>query len=111
MYTVTLRFEDEKTLPVQWTAVPAGQTLLELLLDNNVNVRHDCGGVCYCTTCSIHVEKGGEFIDPPTTREIDFLKKVPDRKPASRLACQCLLLEGRGAIDLLLPTTRRQPRS
>lgn len=107
MYTITLRFEDEKASPVKWKAVPPGQTLLELFLDHNINVRHDCGGVCYCTTCCVHVEKGGEFIETPTKREIDLLKRVPDRKPASRLACQCLLPEGRGAIDLLLPRVHR----
>ena len=102
MYTVNISFADENGPPLQLKLVKAGQTLLQILLSNNINIRHDCGGVCYCTTCHVVIENGTAFIEEPSKREIDFLKRVEQRKANSRLACQCLLLKGMGKIDLII---------
>ncbi|GAA4753878.1 2Fe-2S iron-sulfur cluster-binding protein [Flavisolibacter ginsenosidimutans] len=102
MYTIIVSFTDKKS-PLQLKRIAAGQTLLEVLLNDDVNIRHDCGGVCHCTTCHIYIEKGGNFLEEPSKRETDFLKKVAQRKPESRLACQCLLLAGKGEITVRLP--------
>jgi len=103
MYTINISFTDKKTLPLQLKREAAGQTLLEVLLNSDVNIRHDCGGICHCTTCHIYIEKGGNFLEEPSKRETDFLKKVAQLKPESRLACQCLMLEGKGEILVRLP--------
>ena len=103
MYTVSIFYGDQKLPSLQLKRIRAGQTLLEVLLNNGVNIRHDCGGICHCTTCHLYIETGEAFVEEPTKRETDFLKKVAQRKPASRLACQCLLLEGKGEIAVRLP--------
>jgi 2Fe-2S ferredoxin len=103
MYKITVFTGMNDALPAVLKGVAEGETLLEVLLRNKVNIRHDCGGVCYCTTCHIYIEKGETFVDKASKREEDFLKKVAHRKPTSRLACQCLLLEGAGEIELRLP--------
>lgn len=103
MYNVTVSFAGKKPSPLRLKRIAVGQILLEVFLNNDVDIRHDCGGVCHCTTCHVYVESGQDFLEPATKRETDFLKKVAHRKPESRLACQCLLLEGKGEITVRLP--------
>lgn len=105
MYTISFFHEKNGFSPKQNLRAKPGEILLEILLRNKVPVRHDCGGVCYCTTCHVYIEKGQEFLEEPSKRENDFLKRVAERKAASRLACQCLLLEGSGKIEVHLPKT------
>ena len=102
MYTVSLLLEDD-SLPEQKLRAKPGEILLEVFLRNKIAIRHDCGGVCHCTTCHVYIEEGNHFIEAPSKRENDFLKKVAERKAASRLACQCLLVKGRGEIEVHLP--------
>ena len=79
------------------------QTVLEIGLKNGIEIPHRCGGVCHCTTCHIYIEKGMELLEPPSRREIDFLKKVIGVKLNSRLSCQCLLIDSSGEIELSIP--------
>src|SRR5437588_636241 len=106
MYTLNVLFENAKLSPVQVKKIKEGETLLEVFLRNNIVIRHDCGGVCHCTTCHVYVERGEAFLEEPTKREKDFLKKVAGFKATSRLACQCLLAEGNGEIEVLLPNAQ-----
>jgi 2Fe-2S ferredoxin len=103
MYTIKLNFEQKGLEPVTLTNVEEGQTLLEIALKNNIELHHNCGGVCACTTCHLYINKGMEFIDEITDREEDFIDRAVNPRLNSRLGCQSLLLEGNGEIDVTIP--------
>ncbi len=103
MYTIKFNFEQKGLEPVILENVEPGQTLLEIALKNDIELHHNCGGVCACTTCHLYVEKGMDSIDEITDREEDFIDRAVNPKLNSRLGCQSLLLDGGGEIEVLLP--------
>jgi len=103
MYTVRFKFEEKGIEPVTLTEVEPGQSLLELALRNDIDLHHNCGGVCACTTCHLYIEKGMDYIDEISDREEDFIDRAVNPRLNSRLGCQSLLLEGDGEIEVILP--------
>ena len=104
MYTVHVKFGEKNLHPVVLKNVEYGQTLLELLLKNKIELNHECGGVCSCTTCHVYVENGMMHIEEKSKREDDFInKKIDKRLNSSRLSCQALILEGGGEIKIIIP--------
>lgn len=103
MYTVRFNFEQKGLEPVILPNVAAGQSLLEIALMNDIELHHNCGGVCACTTCHLYIEKGMESIDELTDREEDFIDRAVNPRLNSRLGCQSLLLDGDGEIEVVLP--------
>ena len=103
MYTIQFNFEQKDLQPLTLEKVEAGQTLLEIALTNDIELHHNCGGVCACTTCHLYVEKGMEFIDELSDREEDFIDRAVSPRLNSRLGCQSLLLEGEGRIEVTIP--------
>lgn len=103
MYTVKFNFEQKGLEPVTLENVEAGQTLLEIALKNDIELHHNCGGVCACTTCHLYIEKGMDYIDEITDREEDFIDRAVNPRLNSRLGCQSLLNDGDGEIEVILP--------
>src|ERR1051325_1865190 len=103
MYTVKFKFEQQGLEPVVFTNVEDGQSLLEIALKNDIELHHNCGGVCACTTCHLYVEKGMEFIDEISDKEEDFIDRAVNPRLNSRLGCQSVLLDGDGEIEITLP--------
>lgn len=103
MYTIKINFEQKDLAPVTLENMEAGQTLLEIALKNDIELHHNCGGVCACTTCHLYIEKGMEHIDELTDREEDFIDRAVNPRLNSRLGCQSLLLDGSGEIEITLP--------
>jgi 2Fe-2S ferredoxin len=103
MYTVTFKFEQQALEPITLTNVDDGQSLLELALKNDIELHHNCGGVCACTTCHLYVEKGMEFIDEISDKEEDFIDRAVNPRLNSRLGCQSVLLNGEGEIEARIP--------
>ena len=103
MYTIRFSFIQKGIEPVIVREIEPDQTLLEIALKNDIELHHNCGGVCSCTTCHLYIEKGMEFIDAMERRENDYLNRVMDRRPVSRLGCQSLLLAGEGKMEILVP--------
>jgi 2Fe-2S ferredoxin len=103
MYRISFSFIQPGIEPVMLENVEPGQTLLEVALKNDIELHHNCGGVCSCTTCHLFIEKGMEFIDDMSKREKDFVKTIMGHKTNSRLGCQSLLLEGKGGLDITVP--------
>jgi 2Fe-2S ferredoxin len=109
MFTITFRFEQEGIVPVVLQNVEAGNTLLEVALNADIELHHNCGGVCSCTTCHLYIESGIEFIDEASKREQDYLTRAMHARNISRLGCQSLLREGNGSISILVPDQRILP--
>ena|SRR5688572_1745496 len=103
MYKVKFNFEEKGMSPLTVDNVEPGQTLLEIALKNDIELHHNCGGVCACTTCHIYIEQGMDYIDEITDREEDFIDRAVNPRLNSRLGCQSLLLDGSGEIEVLLP--------
>ncbi len=103
MYSITFKFEQKKLTPITLSNVESGQSLLEVALNNNIELHHNCGGVCACSTCHLYVEEGGLCLAELTDKEEDFIDRAVCPKINSRLGCQCILKPGQGKIVVTLP--------
>ena len=103
MYTIKFNFEQKGLEPLIFENVEARQTLLEIALKNDIELHHNCGGVCACTTCHLYIEKGMDFIDEISDKEEDFIDRAVNPRLNSTLGCQSLLLEGSGEVEVTIP--------
>lgn len=103
MYTITYQFEQKGISPITLNNIGDGQSLLEVALKNDIDLHHNCGGVCACSTCHLYVEQGDDLLEELTDREEDFIDRAVNPRINSRLGCQCVLLEGAGNITITLP--------
>ena len=107
MYTIKIHFEEPGLEPIILEHIEPGQSILEICLNHDLNLHHNCGGVCTCSTCHIHMHKGGMHLEEKSRREADFLKKALQSDEDSRLACQCLLVDKEGEIEITIPDQRQ----
>ena len=103
MYAVKINIKHDRTEQKLVSNVAPGQTLLEVLQEAEVDLPFTCGGVCSCSTCHIILQQGQHFLDEKSRREMDFIKRAKNPEANSRLACQCLLLEDCGEIEITIP--------
>ncbi len=92
MAKITFKFEDE-SLPPQSFEMEEGDSILDIALDNDVELNHNCGGVCACSTCHVYVNEGMDSLQEISDKEEDFIDRARNPKLNSRLACQCVLEE------------------
>ncbi len=103
MYTITFKFEQKGLEPVTIEDVKQDQSILEVALTNDIELHHNCGGVCACSTCHLYVEKGEVFLEELSDNEEDFIDRAINPRLNSRLGCQCVLHEGESEIIVTLP--------
>lgn len=103
MYKITYQFEQPGLEPRILTEVEPGQSLLEVALKNDIELHHNCGGVCACSTCHLYVQQGEQHLEELSDKEEDFIDRAVNPRLNSRLGCQCLLQEGSGEIIITLP--------
>jgi 2Fe-2S ferredoxin len=103
MYNISFKFEEKGLEPVTIEGVEPGLSVLEVALINHIELHHNCGGVCACSTCHLYVDKGSEHLEELSDKEEDFIDRAVNPKLHSRLGCQCILLEGSGNIEVTLP--------
>ena len=103
MYTIKFKFEQPGLEPVTLTGIESGQSLLEVALTNDIELHHNCGGVCACSTCHLYVDKGEQHLEELSDKEEDFIDRAVNPRLHSRLGCQCLLLDGGGEVEVTLP--------
>jgi 2Fe-2S ferredoxin len=103
MYTITFKFEQKGLAPVTISQVEPDQSILEVALKNDIELHHNCGGVCACSTCHLYVESGETLIEELSDREEDFIDRAINPRLNSRLGCQCVLQEGDGEVVVTLP--------
>lgn len=103
MYTVKFNFEEKGKSPEIFEKIEPGLTILEIALMNDIDLHHNCGGVCACTTCHLYVEKGMEFLEELSDKEEDFIDRAVNPRLNSRLGCQSLLNDGDGEVEVTLP--------
>ncbi len=103
MYTIEFNFEQKGLSPVKLENVEPDQSLLEIALQNDIDLHHNCGGVCACSTCHLYVNTGEEFMEEISDKEEDFVDRAINPRLNSRLGCQCILFPGEGRISVTLP--------
>lgn len=88
VYTVRFTFEDTSLEPVEVQAVE-GESILDIALENDINLNHNCGGVCACSTCHVYIHKGMDDLPEISDKEEDFIDRAINPRIESRLGCQC----------------------
>ena len=91
MYSLKINFEQKGIEPVTLTNIKPDQSLLEVILDAGIELHHNCGGVCACSTCHIYVKKGAAFLQELSDKEEDFIDRAVSPRIESRLGCQCCI--------------------
>ena len=68
-----------------------GDSILDTLLANDIDVEHACEKSCACTTCHVIVREGFDSLEPAEEKEEDMLDKAWGLEGNSRLSCQARL--------------------
>ena len=89
---------DEANYPLADDGRPG--SILDIALWAGVDLEHNCGGNCACTTCHIIVREGEQNLSPMDEDEEDRLDLAPGLTPHSRLGCQCVV---RGNVVIEIP--------
>ncbi|MES2619035.1 MAG: 2Fe-2S iron-sulfur cluster-binding protein [Bacteroidota bacterium] len=98
MPNITFLFEEKNKEPLT-VEIAKGEIILDVAMDNDVNLHHNCGAVCACSTCHIYIEKGEDSLTEISDKEEDFVDRARNPKHNSRLACQCKLMD---EVDLVV---------
>lgn len=79
---------------------PQGTTILACAIEHDVNLDHDCGGNCACTTCQVIIEAGAENLAPMDDDERSVLEANDKFSEKSRLGCQARVKSGEVAVRI-----------
>ena len=94
-------------LPLNKTVeVAAGTSILEAALENRVELEHNCGGFCACTTCHVIVRSGEEHLSEMDDCEDDRLSQAEGLTLHSRLGCQSIVEDEEGEIVVEIPNQK-----
>ena len=83
-----------------------GESVLDVALAHGVDLQHNCGGVCACSTCHIIVRKGANALPEMEDDEADQLDEAEGLTLDSRLGCQAKILED---VDLVIDIPQLNP--
>ena len=100
VFSIKINFEEKDHEPVE-LPIAEGESVLDVCLENGIDLQHNCGGVCGCSTCQVYVTKGMVSIQEISDKEEDFIDRAISPKITSRLACQCIMIDG--DIEVTIP--------
>ena len=66
-------------------------SVLDIALANGIELEHNCGGSCACTTCHVIVREGAENLSEMAEDEEDRLDMADGLTIHSRLGCQAVV--------------------
>ena len=69
----------------------AGDTVLDAALEHGVEIAHECGGNCACTTCHVVIRQGAQHLSEMQDDEADRLDTAWGLTSRSRLGCQAVI--------------------
>ena len=78
-------------------------SILEGIILAGLHLHHNCGAVCACTTCHVYVNEGDNHIEEISDKEEDYIDRAINPRLESRLGCQCILLKGKGDLEITIP--------
>jgi 2Fe-2S ferredoxin len=79
---------------------PAGQSICDALLANDIDIEHACEKSCACTTCHVLVREGIESLNEASETEEDMLDTAWGLEAVSRLSCQALVADEDLVIEI-----------
>ena len=79
---------------------PAGTSICEAMLDNNIAIEHACYMSCACTTCHVIVREGFDSLNEQDESEEDLLDRAWGLEPQSRLSCQAILAQKDVTVEI-----------
>lgn len=95
---VTDREGGQHVLPFQ-----EGDTLMQVLTDEDLGVRAECGGCCACATCHVYVAPEWlAKLAPQSEEEIDMLDEAFEVESNSRLSCQIPLTAALDGLEVTI---------
>jgi 2Fe-2S ferredoxin len=100
LFTVKINFEEEGK-PFIKLPIAQGESVLDVCLDNGIQLQHNCGGVCGCSTCHLYVICGMSNLQGISDKEEDFIDRAINPRINSRLGCQCVVING--DIEVTIP--------
>lgn len=77
-----------------------GLSILDVALDNDIKLEHNCGGNCACSTCHVIIKDGYQNLSPKQDEEQDQLVEAEGLTETSRLGCQAKI---QGDVVLEIP--------
>src|SRR2546425_12275068 len=80
---------DPAKFPLQEDGLPG--SILDIALGNNIDLQHNCGGKCACTTCHVIVRSAAENLSKMEEDEEDRLDTAEGLTLHSRLGRQPLV--------------------
>jgi len=87
---------------------PAGQSLLRIAHDNDIDIEGACEGAMACSTCHVVVAADWyDRLDPPTEDEEDMLDLAFSLTRTSRLGCQIVMTEALDGLTVCVPGATR----
>lgn len=102
MAKITFITSDDQTFELEGNS----GSVMELAVEHNVNgIDGDCGGVCSCATCHVHVRpEDMDKTGPASEIETDMLELDDNADAYSRLSCQIAISD---AIDGVVLTVAK----
>ncbi len=102
MPLITFLFEEKGKKSVEAEIFP-GESILDVALDNEIQLNHNCGGVCGCSTCHVYIEQGEDDLPEISDREEEYVDRARNPRFNSRLACQCKIDQNGGDLVVMVP--------
>lgn len=89
--------------------VSAGDNLLDIAQDNDLEMEGACGGSCACSTCHVIVEHEAMYdkMEEPDDDENDMLDLAFGLTETSRLGCQICMSKDLDGLRVKLPSMTR----
>jgi 2Fe-2S ferredoxin len=79
---------------------PAGKSVCDALLENDIDIEHACDRVCACTTCHVLIREGYSSLNEPEEKEEDLLYRAWGLEAVSRLSCQAIVADTDLVVEL-----------
>ena len=79
---------------------PAGKSICDALLENDIDIEHACEKSCACTTCHVVVREGFDSLEDAEEKEEDLLDRAWGLEATSRLSCQAVLADEDLVIEI-----------
>jgi 2Fe-2S ferredoxin len=93
----TIEVDDER-YPLADHGKPG--SLLDIALAHGIELEHNCGGSCACTTCHVIVREGEQNLSDMQEDEEDRLDTAVGLTIRSRLGCQAVV---KGDVTVEIP--------
>ena len=85
-----------------------GWQVMEIIRDNGLAIKAECGGSCCCATCHVYVDADWQDkIHDMRDDEDDMLDETFDREDSSRLSCQIIMSEELDGLSVILANSAR----